>query len=103
MIERERGPVKYEIVKHIGVLNTYPTGWNKEFNIVRWNDKSDKYDVRDWSPGHERMSRGVTMFEGELKRLIEFCADLFGEAQAEAQTQSEPNTADRVAEDEVPF
>lgn len=114
MIERERGPVKFEIIRHIGVLNSYPTGWSKEFNIVRWNDKSDKFDVRDWAPGHERMSRGVTMFEEELKKLMELCSGLFNEESAaetdyaqqsaeESSVQIDMTSADKVAEEEVPF
>ena len=101
MIERERGPIKYEIIKQIGVLNTYPTGWSKEFNLVRWNDRTEKYDVRDWAPGHDRMSRGVTLHEGELKKLMELCNGLFKETQesktaAAAQMpaqESKPETA----------
>ena len=108
MIERERGPIKYEIIKKIGVLNTYPTGWNKEFNLVRWNDRTEKYDVRDWAPGHERMSRGVTLHEGELKKLIELCTGLFEEtqeskAETAAQTPSQeirPETAAQVPSQE---
>ena len=93
MIERERGTVKFEIIEHIGVLNTSPTGWNKEINVVKWNDKPEKYDIRDWSPGHERMSRGVTLYGKKKKKLMELCAGMFSEV-----TQ----TADKVAE-EVPF
>ena len=70
MIERERGTVKFEIIEHIGVLNTSPTGWNKEINVVKWNDKPEKYDIRDWSPGHERMSRGVTLYGDALPRTL---------------------------------
>ena len=120
MIERERGPVKFEIIKHIGVLNTYPTGWSKEFNIVKWNDKSEKYDVRDWAPGHERMSRGITLYEDELEKLYGFCSGIFqsSESSDKAPEQQVPEqnyvqeqpasqqTADRVAEQpsaEVPF
>lgn len=118
MSERERGPIKYEIVKKIGVLNSYPTGWNKELNVVRWNDKSEKYDVRDWSPGHERMSRGVTLYEGELKKLMELCSGLFDRMPAEkaeavkaveaveaanAVSAAAEQPADKVAEAEVPF
>lgn len=76
-MEKERDPIKFEIVKSIGTLNTYPTGWSKEFNIVKWNDRSEKYDIRDWAPGHERMSRGVTMREDEIRKLMELCADIF--------------------------
>lgn len=77
-MERNRDSIKFEIVEHIGVLNTYPTGWNKELNVVKWNDRTEKYDVRDWSPGHDRMSKGVTMFEDELKKLVDFCSAIFG-------------------------
>lgn len=120
MMERERGSIKFEIVKRIGVLNTYPTGWSKEFNIVKWNDKSEKYDVRDWSPGHERMSRGVTLYESELKKMMELCSGIFEDGAAAENTSAQPQqeavqqavqeippqsdvaAADRVAED-VPF
>lgn len=50
--------IAYEIVKRIGVINRYPTGWNKEINLVSWNGGAAKYDIRDWDPDHARMSRG---------------------------------------------
>ncbi len=115
MIERERGSIKFEIVEQIGVLNTYPTGWSKEFNIVKWNDKSEKYDVRDWAPGHERMSRGVTLYEDELEKLYGFCSGIFEKKSAGETVQEQPaaaaeqnldDSADKTAEqtdEEVPF
>ena len=84
MTEREKTDIKFEIVERIGVLNSYPTGWNKEFNVVRWNDKQEKYDIRDWAPGHERMSKGITLHSGEMKKLIELCDGRFSETQAAA-------------------
>ena len=80
MTERDRATIKCEIVERIGELNSYPTGWKKEFNLVRWNDKPEKYDIRDWSPGHERMSRGVTLHEEEVLRLMEFCDKRFNDS-----------------------
>lgn len=77
MNERDRGPIKVEIVEHFGVLSTAPTGWTKEFNLVKWNDRPEKYDIRDWSPGHERMSKGVTLFDYEMKKIAELCIGLF--------------------------
>ena len=78
----ERGPIKFEIVRHFGVLSTAPTGWTKEFNIVRWNDR-EKFDIRDWAPGHERMSKGVTLYEYEMKKIFEMCTEIFSEVQPE--------------------
>ncbi len=64
----------YEIIKEFGVLSTSPKDWNKELNLVSWNGKDPKYDLRDWAPGHEKMGKGVTLTEEEmteLKKIIE--------------------------------
>ena len=53
--------VTFEIVEEIGVIATHSTGWKKELNLVSWNGGQAKYDIRDWDPGHSRMSRGVTL------------------------------------------
>lgn len=62
--------IAYEIVTRIGVINRYPTGWNKEINLVSWNGGAAKYDIRDWDPDHARMSRGVTLTEQEFARMM---------------------------------
>ena len=65
--------IKYEIIKTIGVLSENNKGWKKELNLVSWNDREPKYDIRDWSPEHEKMGKGVTLSKVEveaLKRLL---------------------------------
>ncbi|MCL2049675.1 MAG: YdbC family protein [Defluviitaleaceae bacterium] len=61
--------IKYEIKKHIGVLSESAKGWTKELNLVSWNDREPKYDIRDWSPEHEKMGKGVTLSEEEMAAL----------------------------------
>lgn len=63
--------VRFEIVEFIGVLANHSTGWNKEINLVSWNGGTPKYDIRDWEPGHERMSKGITLNEYEMRRIFE--------------------------------
>lgn len=63
--------IMFEITEHIGVVASYPTGWKKELNIVSWNGSAPKYDIRDWDPGHEHMSRGITLHENELRAIME--------------------------------
>jgi len=60
---------RYEIVEEIGVLSESSSGWTKEFNLISWNDREPKYDLRDWDPEHEKMGKGVTLTEDELKGL----------------------------------
>ncbi|GEL07073.1 YdbC family protein [Salisediminibacterium halotolerans] len=68
--------IDYEIVKHIGVLSESPKGWKKELNLVSWNKREPKYDIRDWAPDHEKMGKGITLSEEELKALGKMVADL---------------------------
>ena len=61
----------YEIVENLGVLSEKPNGWRKEVNFVSWNEREAKLDIRDWSPDHKRMSKGVTFTEEESQLLYE--------------------------------
>lgn len=71
MTEKENDIV-FEVKEHLGVINKYTTGWTKELNLISWNGQPPKYDVRDWSPDHERMSRGVTLHYRELRKIVDF-------------------------------
>jgi hypothetical protein len=61
--------IKFEIVKKIGVLSTSARGWTKELNLISWNDREPKYDIRDWAPDGETMGKGVTLSKEELAAL----------------------------------
>ena len=62
--------IKFEITEHIGDLSeANAKGWKKELNKVSWNGAAPKYDIRDWSPDHEKMGKGITMTEEEMERL----------------------------------
>lgn len=61
--------IKYEIVEKIGQLSEYSKGWIKELNLISWNGRDPKYDLRDWAPEHEKMGKGVTLSNEELKKL----------------------------------
>lgn len=61
--------ISFEIVEHIGVLSTGSKGWTKELNLVSQNGREPKYDLREWSPEHEKMGKGVTLSKEELDAL----------------------------------
>jgi len=62
---------KYEITKEIGVLSESKSGWRKEVNMVSWNGAAAKLDIRDWSPNHEKMGKGISLNESEIEKLKE--------------------------------
>lgn len=61
--------ITYEINRHIGVISTERSGWNRELNIVSWNGGEPKFDIRSWSADHTRMTRGITLTYEEAASL----------------------------------
>ena len=60
----------YEVTKHIGVLSEGSKGWQKELNLISWNGREPKYDIRDWAPERTKMGKGVTLSDAEVAELI---------------------------------
>jgi hypothetical protein len=62
--------IKFEIVKKIGTLAPASAkGWSKELNLVSWNEREPKYDIREWSQDHQKMGKGVTLTKEEAAAL----------------------------------
>ena len=84
--------IEFKLVEKLGVLDTHKSGWAREVNIVAWNGKPPKFDIRDWDPEHERMSRGITLHEREAIKLAKILVQrlqMDGPAQPQAQQESE--------------
>lgn len=61
----------YSIVKNYGALSESNKGWRKEVNLISWNEKEPKYDIREWSPDGSKMGKGVTLSKAEIVALKE--------------------------------
>jgi hypothetical protein len=68
--------IKFEITKHIGVLSQGSKGWTKELNLVSWNDHEPKFDIREWDETHEKMGKGVTLSNEEIRKLKELLSGM---------------------------
>lgn len=68
--------IKYEIIETIGILSENAKGWKKELNLISWNKAEPKYDLREWSPDHEKMGKGTTITKEEIKKLKEILQTL---------------------------
>ncbi len=79
--------ITYEITEHIGVLRVSPSGWSRELNLVSWNGGAARYDIRDWSQDHDKMSKGLTFSASEAREL---CRMLASHAQAEDEEWEAP-------------
>ena len=68
--------IKYEITEHLGVISETARGWTREVNMISWNGREPKIDVRDWSPDHSKMSKGLTFTKDELVELTKIAEKL---------------------------
>jgi len=71
-----REPLKFEIVKTLGVISTNTKGWSKELNLVSWNDRRPVYDLRSWDGTHEHMGKGITLNDEEVQLLTDILKKL---------------------------
>ncbi|MEW9095269.1 MAG: PC4/YdbC family ssDNA-binding protein [Clostridiaceae bacterium] len=68
--------IKYEIKENLGTISESSKGWVKELNLISWNEKEAKYDIRDWDSEHKKMGKGVTLTVEELKKLKEILNEM---------------------------
>lgn len=87
---RNNGPIEYKIVSNLGVITAYKNGWNKELCLVEWNGGRTKFDIRDWDPDHANMSRGITLYEEEMKKIYDLLGDYFSESSESAAVLNAP-------------
>jgi hypothetical protein len=68
------GFIKLKQTESLDFLVKLTNGWAKELNVVSWNGRGPKYDIREWSPEHDKMGKGLTFTKeelGKLKSLLE--------------------------------
>lgn len=65
----DKSSFTFDIQNSCGVISESSKGWTKELNFVSWNGRKPKYDIREWSPNHEKLGKGITLSEEELRQL----------------------------------
>lgn len=60
----------FEIIKTLVVFPPERNGiWHKELNLISWNGKMPKYDLRSWTENHEQMTKGITLTKEQMKEV----------------------------------
>lgn len=105
MVTDSNREVSFVIEKRLGVLSSSQNGWRKELNFVSWNGKPAKLDIREWSPDHTRMAKGVTLRYEEarlLQRELYRWVNGYGKQMVEGRDKPAKQADVQPAED-VPF
>ena len=60
--------LKYEIVQHLATIAEGSKGWSKELNLVSWNERDPRFDLR-------KMGKGITLTYEEMQAVCDAFAD----------------------------
>ena len=66
----------FQITEKVGEISVSKSGWTLELNKVSWGGRPAKFDLRSWSPDHQKMGKGVTLTDEEIKKLGEIISAL---------------------------
>ena len=77
-VKRRENKLNYEVIEKLGTLDT-DGKFIKELRVVSWNGKDPVFDIRGYyeENGEEKMTKGITMDNEELRSLYEILKDVF--------------------------
>ena len=61
--------VNYHIEAEFGCVQG-EKGWDLEVNLISWDGKPAKIDIRRWNESRDKMSKGLTLTKEEVKELL---------------------------------
>lgn len=62
--------IKFDIKETLITL-TESEEWNKEVNLVSWNGREYKFDIREWNKSHTKMKKGIVLTNEEMRKILE--------------------------------
>lgn len=62
---------EFEVTQSIGVLSSADNGYTKELNLVSWDGRKPRIDIRGWKNGEDSKKplKGLSMSDEESRRL----------------------------------
>ena len=66
----------FDLVQHIGTI-AKKGDRTLELNIVAWNGRPPKFDIREWNEDHTTMTRGITLTEEDAASLAKILQEHF--------------------------
>lgn len=75
--------ISCDIKKTLASVPSDSVGWNVELNLVSWNGREAKYDIRKWNEDHSKSGKGVTLSEDEAVLLFQKYKEIIKELTGE--------------------
>jgi hypothetical protein len=84
--------IECEIIESYGVFSAGTKNWNKEVNLVSWNGRPAKLDIRAWQSNHEKCGKGIALTREETEELVKLLNKILKQKDTKAERQTEART-----------
>ena len=76
--------VECEIIESYGIFSRGSGSWNKEINLVSWNGRPAKLDIRSWQKDHKKCGKGIAISVEEAEELVKLLSKILKAKPGEA-------------------
>jgi hypothetical protein len=88
----EDDEIECEIIESYGVFSAGAKNWNKEVNLVSWNGRPAKLDIRAWQSNHEKCGKGISLTREEAEELVKLLNKILRQKDTKKDTKAEQQT-----------
>ena len=78
-MDRHDETFQFRIDRRLAALGPSGKDWTVELNLVSWNGREPKLDIRSSDPTHQRMGKGIALTRDEAVRLRDSLSDYLAE------------------------
>jgi len=90
--------IECTIIESYGIFSQGIRFWNKEVNLVSWNRRQAKLDIRNWQRDHKKCGKGIAITREEAENLVKLLNEILkkkpkAEKAGPRRTSKEPKTS----------
>jgi hypothetical protein len=94
--------IECRIIESYGVFSAGIRFWNKEVNLVSWNGRPAKLDIRNWQRDHERCGKGIAITREEAEELVKLLQSILKARQPKSNEGIRSKTRSKKSRTERP-
>ena len=91
----EDDEIECEIIESYGIFSAGTKNWNKEVNLVSWNGRPAKLDIRAWQSNHEKCGKGIALTSEETEELVKLLNKILKQKGPKTEQQTGTKTKTR--------
>jgi len=98
----EDDEIECEILESYGVFSAGTKNWNKEVNLVSWNGRPAKLDIRAWQSNHEKCGKGIALTREETEELVKLLNKILKQKDTKAEQQTGARAKTKTKKSQTP-